>query len=79
MQTLAGGRTLVKSMIEKHGSYEGWCEWMRKNGSKGGKVTGIAKGFALNRELAREAGRKGGTNSKRRKGDGKKIAVSVAV
>ena len=36
-------------------------------GSKGGKKTGM-KGFAVNRELAREAGRKGGTISRRGNG-----------
>ncbi len=59
MQTLEGGKTLVNTMIEKHGSYEAFCEWMRANASKGGRKTGL-KGFALNRELARECGKKGG-------------------
>ena len=34
-------------------------------GSKGGKVTGVAKGFASNLDRAREQGRKGGHISKR--------------
>ena len=34
-------------------------------GVKGGKVTGVAKGFASNLDLAREAGRKGGRISRR--------------
>ena len=34
-------------------------------GSKGGKVTGVAKGFASNLDRAREAGRRGGLISRR--------------
>lgn len=63
---MAGGKKLVETMVKKHGSYEAWCEWMRNNGRKGGeKSTG--GGFAVNRELAREAGRKGGRISRRGK------------
>lgn len=36
-------------------------------GRKGGKKVGVMKGFAVNRELAAEAGRKGGAISKRGK------------
>jgi general stress protein YciG len=39
-------------------------DFYRRIGSKGGKKGGM-KGFALNRERAREAGRKGGLISKR--------------
>ena len=34
-------------------------------GAKGGKVTGVAKGFASNLDRARESGRRGGTISRR--------------
>lgn len=40
-------------------------DFYKKNGQKGGKVSGIAKGFASNLELAREAGRRGGRISRR--------------
>jgi general stress protein YciG len=65
MQTLEGGKKIVEKMTEKHGSYEAWCEWMRSNGAKGGKWTGV-KGFALmTPERRRELGAKGGTLSRR--------------
>jgi general stress protein YciG len=62
--TIEGGKTIVRTMTDKHGSYEEYCQWMRTIASKGGKKTGM-KGFALDRERAREAGRKGGTLSRR--------------
>ena len=66
MQTVVGAKKVVETMVKKHGSYEKWCMYMRENGSKGGKKTGM-KGFALNKELAISAGRKGGKISKRGK------------
>lgn len=68
-QTKEGGIKLVSTMIDKHGSYEAWCEWMRSNASKGGLRTmesgAKPKGFAANKELARSAGKIGGTVSRR--------------
>lgn len=40
-------------------------DYYKKIGKEGGQVTGVMKGFAVNRELAVKAGRKGGTISKR--------------
>lgn len=44
-------------------------DFYQRIGAKGGSKTGM-KGFAINRELAREAGRKGGLISKRGKING---------
>lgn len=69
------GRTLVATMIEKHGSYEAYRQAMRERASRGGK-NGNTGGFASNVvgsdgltgvERARAAGVKGGARSKRRK------------
>ena len=59
--TRAGGLKTKETIIAKHGS-----DFFKKIGAKGGKKC-VPKGFALNRELASEAGRKGGTKSKRYK------------
>lgn len=40
-------------------------DFYREVGRKGGSVSGIAKGFALNPEKAAECGRKGGRISRR--------------
>lgn len=56
-----GGVKAAKSNKERHGN-----DYYKRIGSIGGKKTGM-KGFALNKELAREAGRKGGTISRRTK------------
>jgi general stress protein YciG len=39
-------------------------DFYKRIGAKGGKSR-VKKGFAINRDLAREAGRKGGLNSRR--------------
>lgn len=57
--TIDGGKKAAATNKSKYGS-----EFYAMIGAKGGKKTG-AKGFALNRDLAREAGRKGGTVSRR--------------
>lgn len=44
----------------KHGE-----DFYKKISSMGGKVCGVRKGFAANRELAKIAGRKGGRKSKK--------------
>ena len=62
----AGAMKARETMIRRYGSYEKWCEYMRKSGAIGGKKTGV-KGFATNRALAISAGRKGGKISKRGK------------
>lgn len=41
------------------------ADFYREVGRKGGSVSGIAKGFALNPERAAECGRKGGRISRR--------------
>jgi general stress protein YciG len=60
-QTKAGAKKAVFSIRDKYGD-----DFYKIIGAKGGKKTGN-KGFALNRELAREAGRKGGIASSRAK------------
>lgn len=51
---------MEQTYIKKFGSAEAYRQYLKDRGSKGGKVRG-QKGFALNRELAREAGRRGGS------------------
>lgn len=51
---------MEQTYIKKFGSVEAYRQYLKDRGSKGGKVKG-QKGFALNRELAREAGRRGGS------------------
>ena len=57
--TKKGGELAAKTNKAKYGA-----NFYAMIGAKGGKKTG-AKGFALNRELAREAGKKGGSISRR--------------
>lgn len=59
--TKAGGLKAAATNKAKRGE-----DFFKVIGRKGGLVCG-AKGFALNRELAREAGRKGGLISRRGK------------
>lgn len=58
--TKSGGAKAAATNKKRYGD-----DFYKKNGQKGGKVSGIAKGFALNKDLARKAGKLGGTNSKR--------------
>lgn len=51
---------MEQTYIKKFGSLKAYKEYIRERGSKGGKVGG-QKGFAVNKELAREAGRRGGS------------------
>ena len=60
--TKAGGIKAAKTNKELHGD-----DFYKKIGKKGGKVMGVMKGFASNRELASKAGRKGGLISRRGK------------
>ena len=56
--TKAGGLKAAQKNLAKDPNF------YAKIGAKGGKKTG-PKGFALNRELARTAGKKGGSISRR--------------
>ena len=67
VQTKKGGETLRQTNIEKYGSYEAYREHMRSMASKGGSKTGIAKGFALDKDRARRCGALGGRISRRTK------------
>ena len=58
--TKAGAAKTVATNKERYGE-----DFYKKMGAKGGKVTGVAKGFASNLDRAREAGRRGGRISKR--------------
>lgn len=58
---------MVTTMIEKYGSYEGWIQHMRENGSKGGKKAKNNKHFRTNPELARLAGIKSGETRRNKK------------
>lgn len=60
--TLEGGKKCAETNKRRYGD-----DWYAKIGAIGGRKTGM-KGFALNRELARTAGRKGGTISRRGNG-----------
>lgn len=57
--TLAGGKKAAETNKRKYGE-----NWYKLLGQKGGKRK-VPKGFAINKELAREAGRKGGLVSRR--------------
>ena len=59
VQTKEGGLKAAKSNLEKYGE-----DYYRNIGSLGGRAK-VPKGFALNRERASIAGRKGGLKSKR--------------
>lgn len=59
--TIEGGVKAAQSNRERHGE-----DYYKIIGSKGGSVKGVMKGFALSRERASAAGRKGGSVSRRR-------------
>lgn len=59
--TKAGGLKAAKTNKDLYGE-----DWYKRIGAIGGRITG-KKGFALNRDLAREAGRKGGLISRKGK------------
>ena len=56
-----GGAKTAKTNRERYGD-----DFYKKIGSKGGKVKGVAKGFAANPELARAAGAIGSRKSRKR-------------
>ena len=60
--TRAGGLKAAKTNKEMYGK-----NFYKNIGAKGGKVIGVMKGFACNRELASKAGKKGGMISRRGK------------
>ena len=67
--TKEGGLHTKETVLAKYGE-----DYYKKMGSKGGSVTGIAKGFALfNKEKLLEVSRRGGKNGKRGKSDNYKI------
>ena len=57
--TKAGGQKTRETNLKKD------PDFYKKIGSKGGRKTGVLKGFAANPELARRAGVLGGKKSKR--------------
>lgn len=57
--TKAGGKKAAATNIANNPNF------YQEIGRKGGRRTGIIKGFALSHERAVEAGRKGGTISRR--------------
>ncbi len=57
-----GAAKARKTNLERHGK-----DFFAKIGGKGGKVTGVKKGFAANPERARLAGKVGGAKSRRTK------------
>ena len=59
--TVAGGKKAAKTNKMLYGN-----DFYARAGSIGGKAK-IPKGFAINRELAREAGRRGGMISRKPK------------
>lgn len=58
---------MFKTMAQKLGGEDQARNYFREIGRKGGSVSGVKKGFALNRDLAKLAGKKGGTISRRGK------------
>lgn len=56
-----GGKKAAIANKTRHGE-----DFYKVIGKRGGSVTGVKKGFALNRELASRAGRIGGLNSSRK-------------
>lgn len=56
---IIGGKKCAETNKKLYGD-----DFYRRIGAKGGQKTGL-KGFAINRELAKEAGRKGGQISRR--------------
>lgn len=59
--SILGGRKAAVTNKKRYGD-----NFYREIGAKGGRIS-RGGGFAMNRELAVEAGRKGGTASRRRK------------
>ena len=59
--TPAGNAKTAATNRERYGD-----DFYKKIGSKGGKVKGVAKGFAANPELARAAGAIGNRKSRKR-------------
>ena len=67
MQTIEGGKKVVKTMTKKYGGRKAWLAHMREIASKGGRVK-VPKGFALMTPEQRSAcGVKGGKISRRTK------------
>lgn len=60
--TKKGGFKAAETNKDRYGK-----DFYKKIGAKGGKKTGVKKGFAANPSLAAEAGKKGGKRSKRGK------------
>lgn len=60
--TRVGGKKAAETNKKRYGK-----DFYKKIGAKGGKKTGVKKGFAANPELASKAGRKGGRKSRRGK------------
>lgn len=60
--TKLGALKAKNTNLERHGN-----DFFKEIGSRGGKVTGVKKGFACNPERARLAGIKGGSRSRRGK------------
>lgn len=54
-----------QTMLERYGGEDGVKKMMIENGRRGGKATGIKKGFAANPALASIVGRIGGRKSRR--------------
>ncbi|MDQ0923310.1 general stress protein YciG [Pseudarthrobacter sp. W1I19] len=67
--TIMGGRKAAATNKERYGDgLDGRPNFYRVIGSKGGKIS-RGGGFAMNRDLAVEAGRKGGSASRRKKAE----------
>ncbi|SDP33738.1 Stress-induced acidophilic repeat motif-containing protein [Arthrobacter sp. ok909] len=65
--TILGGRKAAATNKARYGDgLDGRENFYKVIGAKGGKIS-RGGGFAMNRELAVEAGRKGGRASRRRK------------
>ena len=58
--TRLGGLKAAETNLQRHGA-----DFFSRIGSRGGKKTGVLKGFAANRKLASEAGKLGGRRSRR--------------
>lgn len=69
-----------QTMLERYGGEDGVKKMMIENGRRGGKATGIKKGFAANPALASIAGRIGGRKSRRtgvKNGEGRKVNEDI--
>jgi len=60
--TKKGGLQAAETNRKRYGR-----DFYKKIGARGGKKTGVKKGFAANPALAAKAGQRGGRKSKRRK------------